>query len=219
MVWSLLLTAALADPQTSSHEAQQANIRLWHERSARAAAVSPTGLPGCAQALGEPTTEKAFRTALDRTSPNTRCVGVKGEVALLNPTVSTAPRYAPGLLPWDPPETAAVPCEVDYGPCLDEKGVLHVPSSALLTEIHTPTRLDRETRMAFRDAELSEATVHVRILVNEKGEVVEAVVVDGPEVAHALALSTIETWVFQPVISDGLARTVRSDLELTFRIR
>ena len=218
MAWFLLATAALAGP-LQSLDAQRTAAEQWHEQSARAALQSATGLPGCAQALGEPVTERDFKAALERALPNTRCVDMKGQVALLNPTVATAARYAPDLLPWTPTAPAPEACGPEETPCLDARGVLHVPSTALLAEVRTPTRMDRETRSAFRQAGLTEATVRVRILVSPEGHVVESEILDGPAEAHDLALATIAEWQFQPVIADGRPRNVRTDLTLTFRVR
>ncbi|GEM_PF-3021446 len=218
MVLILLATAAFAG-SSPGPDAQRAAAQQWHEQSARAATASPTGLDGCAQVLGEPVSEKAFDHALERVVPNTRCVDVQGRVALLNPTVATTARYAPELLPWEPNAPAADACSTDGSPCLDARGVLHVPSSALLAQVRPPTRVDRPTRAAFRDAGLTEATVQVRILVSPQGQVLDAEVLEGPEPAHALALATIGAWQFQPVIADGRPRDVRTDLALTFRVR
>ena len=218
MAWFLITTAALAGP-IQSLEAQRTAAEQWHEQSARAAMASATGLPGCAQALGEPITEKNFRTALERVVPNTRCVDTQGRVALLNPTVATSARYAPELLPWTPTAPAAEACSEEETACLDARGVLHVPSTALLAEVRPPTRMDRETRSAFRKAGLTEATVQVRILVSPEGHVVESEILEGPEEAHALALATLADWQFEPVIADGRPRNVRTDLTLTFRVR
>lgn len=217
MLSLLLATAAFAG--TPGPDAQRAAAQQWHTQSAVAATASPTGLAGCAQVLGEPVSAKAFDNALGRVAPNTRCVDVKGRVALLNPTVGTTARYSPELVPWQSAAPAPVACESVTDPCLDGRGVLHVPSSALLADVRSPTRIDRPTRLALRDADLTEATVQVRILVNPQGEVVDAQVMDGPAEAHALALATVASWVFQPVVADGRPRDVQTDLALTFRVR
>ncbi len=218
MLFALLATTVFAAPGQGP-DAQRAAAQQWHQASARAATVSPTGLDGCAQVLGEPLTEKAFDHALERVVPNTRCVDVKGRVALLNPTVATTARYSPELLPWEPAAPAAEACGDSETACIDARGVLHVPSSALLAEVRPPTRMDRATRSAFREAGLTEATVSVRILVSPQGDVIDAEVTEGPEQAHALALATVDAWTFQPVIADGRPRDVRTDLALTFRVR
>ncbi len=219
MGWILFAMAtALAAPPQHSPEAQRAAAGQWHEASARAATASLTGLEGCAQVLGEPETEKAFHDALGRTPANTRCVDLKGRVALLNPSVSTS-AYGPELVPWTAPAPAPAACETEGAPCVDGRGVLHVPGSALLAEVRGPTRIDRPTRKAFREAGIDEAHLRVRILVNARGEVVRAEVLDGPQEAHALALATVESWSFTPVVADGRPRDVRTDLEMTFRLR
>lgn len=218
MVWILLAAAAFAGPSQAPADKRAAALK-WHELSAYAATVSPTGLDGCAQVLGEPVSEKAFNNALERAVPNTRCVDLKGRVALLNPTIATTARYAPKLLPWESAAPAAEACSDDPSACIDARGILHVPSNALLTQVHPPKRMDRATRHAFREAGLTEATVQVRILVSPEGNVVDATILDGPQEAHALALATISEWQFQPVIADGRPYDVRTDLALTFRVR
>jgi hypothetical protein len=219
MVWILVAAAAFAGPVTSPPESQRSSASQWHALSAHAATASPTGLSGCAQVLGEPTTEKGFARALERVGPNTQCVDLKGRVAVLNPSISSTSGYGQSFLPWERLGPAPSTCGADLGPCIDPRGVLHVPSSAILTEVRPPTRIDRATRQAFRDAGLTEATVQVRIWVSPRGEYLGAEILEGPPAAHALALATVATWQFHPVVADGRPRDMRTDLALTFRVR
>jgi TonB family protein len=62
-------------------------------------------------------------------------------------------------------------------------------------------------------------TVRVQILVSEEGNVIEAVIVEGPELLRESALAAARQWVFSPIELAGRPVKVAGVLSFKFELR
>ncbi len=187
----------------------------WHAAT-RAAASQSGGLPGCAQALGEPRTREELDRALAAVAPDTRCVDVDGAIAVLRPSVTSGQPVPRTLDRWQPRAAIYRPCEGDQPatPCLDDTGVLRAEPSFLKAVVKPMPHLSRAIRRGMTEEGLSHFEVGVYLSVDAAGRVRELRWLDGPSWAEPAVTRALLRWRFEPVSSGDQPTPVALELRL-----